>query len=113
MTGGNNLPELAGFCRRSVQPVVAITLPAYAAELFQLTDRNRAFLGQWLPWLDTIGRPEDTLRFIHEQDRRRLRGEALHCSIFCQGQIAGVVEERARLLYRLAAPSYSPSSAAS
>lgn len=91
MTGGNCSQELPDYCRRPLQLAVAITLPAYAGQLFALTERNREFLGRWLPWLDDIRVPGDTLAFIHEQDRRRLRGESLHCTIFCQGLIAGVV----------------------
>ena len=34
-----------------------------ADELFELTDRNRAYLRHWLPWLDNITRPEDTRAF--------------------------------------------------
>lgn len=33
-----------------------------ADELFDVTDRNRSYLRQWLPWLDNITRPESTLR---------------------------------------------------
>ena len=33
---------------------LSLSIPQYADELFELTDRNRDFLKQWLPWLDTI-----------------------------------------------------------
>ena len=30
---------------------LSLSIPQYAEELFELTDRNREFLQQWLPWL--------------------------------------------------------------
>jgi ribosomal-protein-serine acetyltransferase len=35
-----------------------------APELFELTDANRAYLRQWLPWLDTTNEVGDTKSFI-------------------------------------------------
>ncbi len=35
-----------------------------AHTLFALTDANRAYLREWLPWLDGTKSPEDTRAFI-------------------------------------------------
>ena len=70
---------------------LSLSIPQYAEELFKLTDRNRAFLQQWLPWLDRVQKQSDTEKFLSEQLLRFQQGEALHITIFYQGKIAGVV----------------------
>jgi len=70
---------------------LSLSIPQYAEELFELTDRNRAFLRQWLPWLDTVTKPSDTREFIEAQLLRFQRGEALHVTIFYRDKIAGVL----------------------
>jgi ribosomal-protein-serine acetyltransferase len=37
---------------------------ADAAVMFALTDANRSYLREWLPWLDTIEGVNDTQNFI-------------------------------------------------
>jgi ribosomal-protein-serine acetyltransferase len=70
---------------------LSLSIPQYAEELFKLTDRNRDFLKQWLPWLDTITKPSDTKKFIEAQLLRFQQGESLHVTIFYQDKIAGVL----------------------
>ncbi|THB74132.1 MAG: GNAT family N-acetyltransferase [Desulfobacteraceae bacterium] len=70
---------------------IALTIPQYAEELFALVDANRAFLKQWLPWLDKVQTAEDTRSFILNQLERFRRQEALHVTILHQGRIAGVL----------------------
>ncbi|MCU0748784.1 MAG: GNAT family N-acetyltransferase [Akkermansiaceae bacterium] len=69
---------------------VSLSIPHYADELYELTDRNRQFLRRWLPWLDGVQSAEDTRRFLALQVQRFARGESLHVTIFSQGSIAGV-----------------------
>lgn len=68
-----------------------LTIPAYAAELFALTDQNRGFLRQWLPWLDQTRTVADTTAFIRGQLVQFSEDRALHLTIFHVGKIAGVV----------------------
>lgn len=70
---------------------LSLSIPQYAEELFELTDRNRDFLKQWLPWLDTVTKPSDTKEFIKAQLLRFQRGEALHVTIFHRDNISGVL----------------------
>ena len=70
---------------------LTLSIPQYAEELFELTDKNRDFLKQWLPWLDTVTKPSDTKEFIEAQLLRFQRGEALHVTIFYRDRIAGVL----------------------
>lgn len=69
---------------------VALSVPQFAQELFQLTDRNRQFLEEWLPWLDTIQCADDTKAFIELQLQRFSKGEVLHQSLFLKGRLCGV-----------------------
>ena len=71
--------------------VLSLSIPQYAEELFELTDRNRDFLQQWLPWLDRVKAASDTKDFIDAQLLKFQQGDALHVTIFYQHQIAGVV----------------------
>jgi ribosomal-protein-serine acetyltransferase len=69
---------------------INLSIPQYAEELFALTDRNRLFLRQWLPWLDYTRTADDTGKFLEQQIQRFSRGESLHVTIFSEGVIAGV-----------------------
>ncbi|VFQ46799.1 GNAT family N-acetyltransferase [Desulfoluna butyratoxydans] len=68
-----------------------LSVPHFADELFQLTEKNRDYLKRWLPWLDSIKKPEDTRHFIDLQRHRFSKGLALHETIFYRGRIAGVL----------------------
>lgn len=70
---------------------VGLSVPYFAEELFVLTDTNREYLRQWLPWLDSIQEVNDTREFIRSQLERFSRGEAVHQTIFFQGRVAGVI----------------------
>ena len=70
---------------------LSLSISQYADALFELTDRNRDFLKQWLPWLDTVTEPADTKDFIETQLTRFQQGEALHVTIFYRDRIAGVL----------------------
>ena len=70
---------------------LSLSIPQYADELFGLTDGNRDFLKQWLPWLDSVTKPSDTRNFLETQLLRFQRGEALHVTIFYLDKIAGVL----------------------
>jgi ribosomal-protein-serine acetyltransferase len=80
------------FFRNLIKEIkLSLSIPQYAEELFKLTDRNRVFLKQWLPWLDTVTKPSDTKDFLEAQLLRFQKGEALHITIFYQDKIAGVL----------------------
>lgn len=70
---------------------LSLSIPQYADELFELADKNRGFLKQWLPWLDTVTKPSDTKEFIETQLLRFQQGEGLHVTIFHGNKIAGVL----------------------
>ena len=73
------------------QTRICLSIPQYAEELFALTDRDRAMLRKWLPWLDSIKEPKDTRDFIATQLSQFAESRALHTTIFHGGAIAGVL----------------------
>ncbi|MCA9040658.1 MAG: GNAT family N-acetyltransferase [Planctomycetaceae bacterium] len=68
-----------------------LTHPHQTEELFALTDRNREFLKQWLPWLDKVQGPEDSRHFLKEQLQKYAEGTLLTVLIYYEGKIAGVM----------------------
>jgi ribosomal-protein-serine acetyltransferase len=62
-----------------------------APELFALTMANQVGLREWLPWLDTIQKEEDTLKFIQRSQMAQLTGTQLAYAIWHQGTLAGVI----------------------
>ncbi len=61
-----------------------------AADLFALTEHNRAHLRQWLPWLDTNASAADTLRFVEDARERYSNREAIEAGIFHRGHLVGM-----------------------
>lgn len=70
---------------------LSLSIPQYAMEMFELTNKNRVFLKQWLPWLDKINKPVDTKRFLECQLLKFQQSEALHITILYENKIAGVL----------------------
>lgn len=75
----------------SSQISLHLTVPQFADEIFRLTDNNRSFLRQWLPWLDQTTALEHTRGFVSEQLERFAKGEALHTTIFHEGSAVGLI----------------------
>lgn len=64
---------------------------ADAPELFALTDANRAYLRQWLPWLDATKEIADTQSFIESTLRQFANNEALVAAICYDRSIVGTI----------------------
>lgn len=62
-----------------------------AEELFALTDANRAYLRQWLPWLDAVQSAADTRAFVQSVLRQMAEEQGFGAAICHQGKIAGVI----------------------
>ena len=43
---------------------------SHAEELFALTDKNRKYLREWLPWVDATQTIEDTMKFIRSSQKQ-------------------------------------------
>lgn len=58
-------------------------------ELFKLTDENRNYLREWLPWLDKNKTIEDTKKFIQGGLEKREKGIGFEFGIWYKGELAG------------------------
>lgn len=63
----------------------------HAEELFALVDRNREYLREWLPWLDSTITVEDEQAFIKASLEAFARGQLLPLGIWHQGKLAGTI----------------------
>jgi ribosomal-protein-serine acetyltransferase len=64
---------------------------AEAEELFALVDGNRAYLRQWLPWLDQNTEVEHTRAFIRATRKEYEDRNGFACGIRFRGRLVGVV----------------------
>jgi ribosomal-protein-serine acetyltransferase len=62
---------------------------ADAGELFALTDRNRAHLEPWLPWVPATRSAEDSLGFIRLTRQKLADNDGLSLAIVRDGAIVG------------------------
>ena len=62
----------------------------HADALFELTELNRAYLRQWLPWLDTTTAVSDTATFIETTIEQNKTGHGPQYAIFYDGNVCGV-----------------------
>ncbi len=62
-----------------------------AAELFALTDANRAYLRRWLPWVDIVVTEEDSRSFLETVSAQREEGRGPTFGIVQDGALAGIV----------------------
>lgn len=64
--------------------------PAHAQKLYDLTEFNREYLQEWLPWLDQIKSSSDTKKFIESTIKESSAGGAPNFAVLYQGAICGV-----------------------
>jgi ribosomal-protein-serine acetyltransferase len=71
--------------------LLRILEPQDAETLFALIERNRLFLRQWLPWVDTNKTKEQSEVFIRSsQDQYRLN-LGFQCGIWYREMLAGII----------------------
>jgi len=59
--------------------------------VFELTDKNREYLREWLPWVDSNQTVNDTRRFIQTVINQFKSNEGFQCGIWNEGKMTGVV----------------------
>lgn len=64
---------------------------SHAAELYELTDTNRTYLREWLPWLDYVSKESDTLEFIKKSISQREDSKGPIFVISHKNKLGGVV----------------------
>lgn len=62
-----------------------------ADQLFDMTDSNRPYLREWLPWVDSNQSVQDSRRFIQNILDQYRANEGFQCGVWFKGQLAGVV----------------------
>jgi ribosomal-protein-serine acetyltransferase len=62
-----------------------------AMPLFAVIDRNRKYLREWLPWLDTSIKPEDTLLFIRTTQQQFENNDGFAAGIWYKNAIVGTI----------------------
>jgi len=62
-----------------------------AEPVFAVVERNRAYLRQWLPWVDVTSSPEDLRNFIVKVRDQFETGRGPQCGIWIDGALAGSI----------------------
>lgn len=63
----------------------------HAQEIFALTDRNREYLRQWLPWVDAVKEPEDTANYVKNSQQSQIENGNFKAAIQVENNIAGII----------------------
>ena len=80
------------FARR-VAPGIEIRLfePRDAEPVFAVVERNRAYLREWLPWVDFTVSPAELRSFIVKVREQFASGRGPQCGVWIDGAFAGSV----------------------
>ena len=62
-----------------------------AQQIFALTDINRLYLRQWLPWVDGTRSVEDTSAFVRTLNIQRTSNGCFGCVILYKRQVVGTI----------------------
>lgn len=65
--------------------------PADAAEIFRATESNRAYLREWLPWVDATRTVADTEAFIERSLEQVRSSDGFQTRIVYDGEFAGMI----------------------
>jgi len=63
----------------------------HAAPVFALVDRDREYLREWLPWVDSTQRQEDSLSFIRASLEQFASNSGFAAGVWWNEQFVGVV----------------------
>lgn len=63
----------------------------HAEALFVLTDQNRQYLREWLPWLDNNMSLEDTEDFVRDSLEQFRNNNGFQMGLWYEGRLAGVI----------------------
>jgi len=73
----------------------------HARTVFALVDQDRAYLRQWLPWVDATQAVDDTVAFIRSMLEQFAAGDGITAGLWHQGIFAGVIgTHKINRLYR-------------
>lgn len=63
----------------------------HSEELFRLTDVNRAYLREWMPWVDSTIGVEQSRGFIQSSLKQFAENQGFNLGVTYQGQLAGCI----------------------
>jgi ribosomal-protein-serine acetyltransferase len=63
----------------------------HAYALYDLTDANRSYLRQWLPWVDETNSVDDTRRFIRIATQQFASNQGYECGLWWHGGLVGTI----------------------
>lgn len=64
---------------------------SHAEELFSLTEKNRSYLRDWLPWVDSTQTVTDTLEFITTSQKQYESNRGFQFAILYKNNLAGMI----------------------
>jgi ribosomal-protein-serine acetyltransferase len=70
---------------------LALLEERHAETLFELTDRNREHLREWLPWVDASRTVEDSKDFIKGALKQFAENNGFQAAIWYKGELAGEI----------------------
>lgn len=65
--------------------------PRHAEDLFLVTDKSRAYLREWLPWVDFTKNVSDSKHFIEGTLKQFGNNDGFQAGIWYKGELAGVI----------------------
>lgn len=71
--------------------ILRVLKPEHLDPFYALVQANRKHLRQWLPWVDKQKTREECKAFLDSLDEHLTKNKAMHCGIWHQNQICGVV----------------------
>jgi ribosomal-protein-serine acetyltransferase len=63
----------------------------HAPEVFALVNEDRAYLRQWLPWVDSTLSPDDSVAFIRASLEQFAAGDGITAGIWHRKRFSGVI----------------------
>ncbi len=64
----------------------------HSQQLFNLVNQNRAYLREWLNWVDGTQSIADTQAFIERSLQRFARNNGVTCGIWYRGELCGCID---------------------
>ncbi|WP_028546419.1 GNAT family N-acetyltransferase [Paenibacillus taiwanensis] len=65
--------------------------PIYAEEIYEVTNNNRIYLREWLPWVDNMKSAADTKLFIESELQKFANNSGFSCGMYYNDQFAGCI----------------------
>ena len=84
---------LKSMFQRTIAPGIEIRLfvPAEADTIFPVIERNRAWLREWLPWIDATHSAADIHDFIERSRAQFENRQGPQCGIWIDGSFGGSI----------------------